>query len=433
MWSMTWSLKVSKLCNLRCRYCYEWDDLADPTRISLDQWRKILLAVRHYHAWQTQRLGEPGRTFLVWHGGEPLLLPQGYFEEVLALQRAYLTQDVLRHRTFVNALQTNLYALHEEQLDLFVREQFELGVSIDFVSGTRLTLGGQESEAQVLVNMDRVLARKIPVTGAVVLAGHTYARLKEIYEWFAIQGVSFRLIPLSDPPPTAPYADCVISDGRMVEALKDLFVYWIDHGAAIAVEPLSSALQTVLLHMTGLEQRAYNRRVDGERLLIVNTDGTIYPTMDRYGPDRSLGNLFDQSVEDIVNSHTYEASLCRHEQLIDQHCGGCTYRGACDNTPLVHMPYKPFLKRCRVFEELCRFIEDFLQQEGLYEEDLWELLNGQLPIKAWTPHPAFQSSSKLLESKRGMRKVGSCCTRVPSVASVPGLPLSLQAPAAGRA
>src|SRR5207248_986987 len=45
---MEWEIKVSKLCNLRCKYCYEFDELGDPRRISIDGWRCILKSVRWY-------------------------------------------------------------------------------------------------------------------------------------------------------------------------------------------------------------------------------------------------------------------------------------------------------------------------------------------------------------------------------------------------
>lgn len=375
MWSMTWTVKVSKLCNLRCRYCYEWDDLANPACISLVQWKKILAAVHQYHRWQTLRFGEPGRTFIVWHGGEPLLMPPTYFEEVLKLQRDVLSKGELDRREFVNAVQTNLYRVQDEHLSIFERERFELGVSLDVVSGVRLNLAGVESESRVKDTLLRVLARQIPATGAVVLARHTQGHLREIYQFFESLRLPLRIIPFTSASSTAPQANLIIAEREMVQALQELFVYWIDSGAGIRVEPLSSALQTVLLHMTGLEQRPYRRRLDGDRLLIVNTDGTLYPAFDRYVPGRSLGNIFAQSLQEIFYSPDYEFSLQRDEQRIGEKCGDCQYRGACDTTPLVHAPYDPSLKHCRVYEGLCEFIESFVCKEGLDGEEVRSMLN----------------------------------------------------------
>jgi hypothetical protein len=35
MWQVTWTVKATKLCNLRCRYCYEWPHLCEFITASL--------------------------------------------------------------------------------------------------------------------------------------------------------------------------------------------------------------------------------------------------------------------------------------------------------------------------------------------------------------------------------------------------------------
>src|SRR5205814_1318176 len=85
-----WIVKASKLCNLRCRYCYEWNDLHRGDRIQLPQWWRLLEAVRDYHLLLRESFGsERGvRSNIIWHGGEPLVLPPAYFEQVFDASRA---------------------------------------------------------------------------------------------------------------------------------------------------------------------------------------------------------------------------------------------------------------------------------------------------------------------------------------------------------
>ena len=81
MRTMEWEIKMSKLCNLRCTYCYEFEELDDRRRISLDGWRSILESARWYqHELELQHPDEEITTRFVWHGGEPSMLPLGYFE-----------------------------------------------------------------------------------------------------------------------------------------------------------------------------------------------------------------------------------------------------------------------------------------------------------------------------------------------------------------
>ena len=81
MWNITWAVKASKLCNLRCRYCYEWDDLSNPARMPVEGWARVLTAARRYHDLHAARFGGRYTTAIVWHGGEPLLLPRPYRRE----------------------------------------------------------------------------------------------------------------------------------------------------------------------------------------------------------------------------------------------------------------------------------------------------------------------------------------------------------------
>ena len=72
---MEWIIKPSTFCNLRCRYCYEWHGLDDPSRMPLGRWRRIADAIARYHLLLEARSGEEVRTRVIWHGGEPPALP----------------------------------------------------------------------------------------------------------------------------------------------------------------------------------------------------------------------------------------------------------------------------------------------------------------------------------------------------------------------
>ena len=131
---MNWVVKVSKLCNLRCRYCYEWNELHRTERMGLSEWRRLLGAIRLYHERRTAEVGEPFTTTIIWHGGEPLMLPLSYLRSVLDLQHEILGA-LLEDGAVVNGMQTNLYRITDEQIELLKAEKIELGVSCDVVGG----------------------------------------------------------------------------------------------------------------------------------------------------------------------------------------------------------------------------------------------------------------------------------------------------------
>jgi len=71
--NVEWVVKISKLCNLRCTYCYEFPFLADRTRMRLEDLRIMFRHIAEFYA------ARPKRMDLVWHGGEPLLIEPTYY------------------------------------------------------------------------------------------------------------------------------------------------------------------------------------------------------------------------------------------------------------------------------------------------------------------------------------------------------------------
>jgi len=158
---MQWVIKTTKLCNLRCKYCYEWDHLSDPTRMSDQVWRQSLVAIREYAELTAERCGYQIPLDIIWHGGEPTLLPPSYFERVVELQREVFPHEWIERRRVRNCLQTNLFSSSDDQLDAFEKYGFGLGISVDCCSGVRLTAGGRPTEDMVRKNMRRLQARGV--------------------------------------------------------------------------------------------------------------------------------------------------------------------------------------------------------------------------------------------------------------------------------
>ncbi|MGZ9074186.1 MAG: radical SAM protein [Burkholderiaceae bacterium] len=375
MWQVNWTVKASKFCNLRCAYCYEWDELARREQIAPDQWEHIFTAASRYHQLQWERFEEPGRSHIVWHGGEPLLLAPSYMESVLERQRYVFGADALAQGELQNVLQTNLVAVTDSKLDLLAREKFRLGVSLDWLPGVRLDLRGRETEARVMQNLARVLERGIPVVVSTVLAGHTIAHLPRIHGACAELGVPLHLIPMFKAPHVSSQASFATTDGAIADALGDLFDHWMAAGCPVRVEPISTYLVTVLQRISGLERPALGRRVVGETFLTVNTNGDVYQPRERYVTGRSLGNLFRQSIDEILASPAYAASLERDAELLVRHCRQCRYRGGCEGYPVLARPHHWADGPCPIASRVCNYIEGQLRADDLDE----------LTIREWLP------------------------------------------------
>ena len=377
-----WVVKASKLCNLRCLYCYEWNELGNRARLSLEGWERLLVMIREYHQKRAAELRAPFQSCIVWHGGEPMLLPLSYYERVVDLQHRLLGDEALARGEFFNTVQTNLYTLPEDTLDLFQREGFQLGVSMDVVGGVRLTAGGKETEDRVVQNMDRLRRRGIAFGAILVLAAHTCPNITVAYDFYESIGINVRVLPLFQAPLNTPGASFAVTAQQMIDALCRLFTHWALRPDRVSVSPLNSYVRTVYLKMIGQSQGRYDRQT-GEWALLVNTDGELYQVPEAYQPRFSLGNVLRDSLADVLSSEAYAASLVRDHALYARHCGRCQFRGACNSLPLFESAYPgPHPERCHIAYEVLRYIEAFVESNGYTPRRLRSLSNERAPQAA---------------------------------------------------
>lgn len=110
-------MKATRLCNLRCSYCNYWRE--GPNQVmSLEMLEKATK--------EALSLPWVERVDFVWHGGETTLLPMSFFERAMELQAKYKGARVV-----ANSIQTNATQLNEAWIDLFKKNGFTVGVSID--------------------------------------------------------------------------------------------------------------------------------------------------------------------------------------------------------------------------------------------------------------------------------------------------------------
>src|SRR5262249_24096471 len=95
-------MKISKYCNLRCTYCYEYRELGNKERMSLHTIGQIF---EHIIAYADANRYESAS--FVWHGGEPFLIPLDYYDAIGQLQREMFADKVPTW----NVVQTNLTVL----------------------------------------------------------------------------------------------------------------------------------------------------------------------------------------------------------------------------------------------------------------------------------------------------------------------------------
>jgi uncharacterized protein len=362
-----WVVKASKFCNLRCSYCYEWNELSKRGRMSLTLWEKLFETIKALEETAGSAGREPLAETIVWHGGEPSVLPLDYLESVMALEHAIFPPSWHRNGWIRNRLQSNLYSLPDEKIDFLKDNHFEVGVSFDVVPGGRLNLRGEPTEERVLANMQRLRARGIDPQCTVVIAGHTARSIERVYDYLRNEGRGCRVLPLFEGPAERPLAAVTAEAGDVNRALMRLFELWFEDGCPFPIRPLDQYLTMAVMKMLGLRRDfVYDRRAIGDRIVIVELDGTLYEPGVEASRDFALGNLRTQTIEEIVDSAAYRRSLERNDDVIQNVCRSCEYFPVCGGTEMFMLNDGGAKHRtCMTAQPLLRSIESYLQRQGI--------------------------------------------------------------------
>jgi uncharacterized protein len=364
-----WVIKLSKLCNLRCSYCYEWNELHNPNRMSVDLVKKILSAAEDFHRIQTISTPSVHTTFII-HGGEPFVLPPEYLRTVFGLVRSRFA-----HLSHTLALQSNMYKVSDRHLDICKEYLVRVGVSYDLIPGVRITPSGRESEDGVEKNMQRAQKAGFNLGAVVVLAKHTAPNLREVYDYFAIRRMPFRVLPLSDGPAERPVDAFALPLEEAISAMCDLFDYWIDSGRQVIVEPFNTYLREALNYMLEISIDKYDRFVQGDYALFVNVDGLLYAERDTYDKALALGDLNAQSMSDILQSEAYKSSVEREAALIANRCSSCELNRSCSGLHIISTkPRGAFDDPCSIAPAVIRHIAARLVEWGYGSDNIRAML-----------------------------------------------------------
>lgn len=313
--------KISKYCNLRCSYCYEFNELADPARMSLDQLNVMFSTIRDY-----VRKHDVSTVSFVWHGGEPLLIKRDVYEDIGRLQRKIFGEafDVR------NAVQTNLTALSGDMLDFLESGFFfrGIGVSFDVYGEERVDMKGRSSTDRVLDNMQKLVDAGVPFGAISVLSRPTLKRATDIFRFFESIGVDFRFLPFyrsANPDQVEAHA---ISGEEIAAALNDVFDCWLSSTRPIAADPVDQHINDALAVIAGEDVEPY-AKFDDEDVLLVNTDGDVWGVSETYDRGYLYGNLFSESLEAVMTSAGRRRAAADADARMAAHCSSCPYARRC--------------------------------------------------------------------------------------------------------
>jgi uncharacterized protein len=175
-------LQPTPFCNIRCNYCY-LPDRDNRSRMSL---AVVQQAVQRLV--DDDLLGD--RLTVLWHAGEPLAVPTGFYDEAFEVVRRIAGPGCI----VTQALQTNAMLIDDAWCALFKRHAVQVGVSIDgpafLHDHHRVTRRGHGTHARTMRGIARLRAQGIGCHAIAVVTADTLAHADAFADFFETLGVS---------------------------------------------------------------------------------------------------------------------------------------------------------------------------------------------------------------------------------------------------
>jgi uncharacterized protein len=174
-------LQPTPFCNLACDYCY-LTTTSNPARMSLEVLSGIVRAV--------PRLAKlPPRLTLVWHAGEPLVVPVDWYRSAFDVCAVLGDGDT----RIDHSIQTNGTLISDAWCDLIRAHDLHIGVSLDgprrLHDRHRVTRKGEGSFDRTMAGIRRLQDNHIPFHVICVLTREALADPDALYEFFTASGI----------------------------------------------------------------------------------------------------------------------------------------------------------------------------------------------------------------------------------------------------
>ena len=359
----------STFCNLRCSYCYELPLLKDKTRIGGDD-----MATMFEHLALFCRERDVTTLRVIWHGGEPLLLPPEYYWKAFELAKSAFAGQATQ---IVHITQTNLTVLDEERIELLKSGFDGVGVSLDLFGSLRVNAAGDCKEHVALKNLDVLLERNITIARITVLTKGNRRRVRKIYEFYADRSMNFRLLPLHRGDYGAGQW-FEIGAADTLDAFCTLADLFLENPLGPVIHPVIRVVRDAIDALEGRHTQVLDKRTY-EGLLIVDRDGGVYPYSDFPSNTACYGNIFREPLSTMLASPTHERVMVETETRMKKTCTSCRHFGkGCSGEPIAEYTQDFWDKdpdgtpQCTVFKGLLDHIIARLQDNGVGAPEVLE-------------------------------------------------------------
>jgi uncharacterized protein len=320
-------IKITKYCNLRCSYCYEFPFLGNKEMIPLHDLERLFQNVSSFRP--TEK-GKKDTFSFIWHGGEPFMVKMSYYEQIGAIQEAILADQLPYH----NSVQTNLTILTQDHINDLKTGKFfnDVGFSFDVYGDQRVDILGRSVTDRVLNNLQRLRNHGISVGAITVLSRSTLSKIKNIYGFYEGLRMGIRILPYHIETLRHQTETNGLRPDEIAFGFCEIFDLWMQSERPISVQPLEIYIENAVAHINEKSTHYFDRAIH-ESIFITNLNGETTGYLNYMG-DEPYGNLFEQTFEEILNSENRMKVAARSAERVEKYCTKCKYFGSCTGYPV---------------------------------------------------------------------------------------------------
>lgn len=308
-------------CNLRCEYCFYIDHLESGSKNPRMSDEILELMIKSYMSIDQNKQYAFG-----WQGGEPTLMGLDFFKKVVEMQIKYAPPG----SSVSNGLQTNGTMITEEMAKFFGEYKFLLGVSLDgpeyLHDYYRKTIGQKPTHALVLRGIERLKQHGVEFNILTLINNQTVKKAKEIYHYHRDNGFFFhQYIPCVEFDTDGSLRPYSITGNDWGLFLTELFNEWVKQDVNKVSIRLFDSIMEYLVY--GRYNVCYMQD-NCVQYFVVEHDGGVYPCDFFVQDNLLLGNVNNNSWEELLNSHTYHA-FGNQKSNWNEECNLCPFLSFC--------------------------------------------------------------------------------------------------------
>ncbi len=324
-------LQPTPFCNIRCKYCY-LPTRDDKSTMSLDT-----IEATFRRVFESTYAGE--QITVIWHAGEPLVLPASYYETAFqAIERLRPNGVRIRH-----SFQTNGMLLTNEWCQLIQRWTIGIGVSIDgprdMHDANRVTRSGKGTFEQAIRGVRLLQAQGIPFHVISVLSKAALEQPERLHAFYLEEGIRDVCFNVEESEGNH-ISELMLGERGAVRAQFHNFLerFWTLSRSRPGIDFIREIDGLITRVFRPAEADVSNDQV--EPLAMLNVDcrgnvGTFSPELLGYRNERYhdflIGNVHTHSLEQMLLSPAMQTMLndiqtgveaCRQECEYFSLCGG---------------------------------------------------------------------------------------------------------------